>query len=482
MAVPSGMSGLAKSFNAPSKQLGDLGTDDAASVVAATSDIALIVDRDGIVRDVVSHVAQLPADTVRQWHGRAWLSTVKEESRAAIQSILEEAMGGVPPRRRQVAHVTTQGVEVPVAYSALKAGSKGRILAVGHDRSSQETLQQRLIDAEVAVDRGYAKLRRAEGRGRLLFHSASEAMLFLDSATLRVVEANPAATQLLGLNSRRAAGRPFADFFDAGSNGSLVTMLATAGAGGRGIEVRAKLADGSREVTIAASLLREDRTALLLVRASRLAKEDQRNPMQGTRPGLVDLAEASLDGFLVTDATGVVLTVNPAFLDLVQVATVEQACGVSLESWLGRPGIDLKVLLSSLRDHGSVRLFTAVLQGNSGSTVDVEICAVSLRGSAPPCYGFTIRDVGPRVKSRRTDPPLTRTVEQLTELVGRVPLKDIVSETSEIIERHCIEAALKLSGDNRAATAEMLGLSRQSLYVKMRRYRLGDLVNATGEF
>jgi DNA-binding NtrC family response regulator len=65
---------------------------------------------------------------------------------------------------------------------------------------------------------------------------------------------------------------------------------------------------------------------------------------------------------------------------------------------------------------------------------------------------------------------LTRSVEEMTELVGRVPLKDLVRETTDIIERMCIEAALHLTKDNRASAAEMLGLSRQGLYVKLRRY------------
>ena len=49
------------------------------------------------------------------------------------------------------------------------------------------------------------------------------------------------------------------------------------------------------------------------------------------------------------------------------------------------------------------------------------------------------------------------------------------TETTDVIERLCIEAALELTRDNRASAAEMLGLSRQSLYVKLRRYGLGDL-------
>jgi DNA-binding NtrC family response regulator len=62
----------------------------------------------------------------------------------------------------------------------------------------------------------------------------------------------------------------------------------------------------------------------------------------------------------------------------------------------------------------------------------------------------------------------------MTELVGRMPLKDIVRETTDLIEQLCIEAALQLTGDNRASAAEMLGLSRQSLYIKLRRFDLVD--------
>jgi DNA-binding protein Fis len=43
-----------------------------------------------------------------------------------------------------------------------------------------------------------------------------------------------------------------------------------------------------------------------------------------------------------------------------------------------------------------------------------------------------------------------------------------------VIERMCIDTALQLTKNNRVAAAEMLGLSRQSLYVKLRKY---DMLN-----
>jgi DNA-binding NtrC family response regulator len=51
-------------------------------------------------------------------------------------------------------------------------------------------------------------------------------------------------------------------------------------------------------------------------------------------------------------------------------------------------------------------------------------------------------------------------------------MSEIVQESTEMIERLCIEAALYTTGDNRASAADLLGLSRQALYTKLHRYRL----------
>jgi DNA-binding NtrC family response regulator len=61
-------------------------------------------------------------------------------------------------------------------------------------------------------------------------------------------------------------------------------------------------------------------------------------------------------------------------------------------------------------------------------------------------------------------------MSNIVELVGSSTLKDIVSETTDVIEKICIETAIELTRNNRVAAAEMLGLSRQSLYVKLRKY------------
>jgi transcriptional regulator PpsR len=197
---------------------------------------------------------------------------------------------------------------------------------------------------------------------------------------------------------------------------------------------------------------------------------------------VLEIVASAPEGFVVTDLSGRIMFANRAFLDLVQLATEEQSRNESLERWLGRPGVDFNLLTAQLREHGSLRLFATQLRGEYGATSDVEICAVSVLDAEEPCFGFTIRDVGQRLTvERQVTRETPRSVAQLTELVGRVPLKDLVRESTDMIERLCIEAALEITRDNRASAAEILGLSRQSLYAKLRRYGLGELAAADGD-
>jgi transcriptional regulator PpsR len=212
----------------------------------------------------------------------------------------------------------------------------------------------------------------------------------------------------------------------------------------------------------------------VLVRAAPLIAGDAASAAAGSR--ILDMVESLPDGFVVTDEEGRVRSANRAFLDMADLASEQQAVNLSLDRWLGRPGVDLSVLLASLREHGQVRLFATAVRGSHGSQTDVEICAVATPRGRDQCFGFSIRDVSARLSGVvRREAELPRSVKQMTELVGRVPLKDLVRDTTDMIERLCIEAALELSGDNRATAADLLGLSRQSLYVKLRRYGLGDL-------
>ncbi len=465
-------------FRFPRDSVGDLDAEMAATLIAAMSDIALVVDTDGVIRDLAFGSDDWSVEWYGKWLGLPWVDTVTGETRQKIDALVEEATTTAPSRWRQVNHPSSWGADVPVIYCTMRLRPEGPIIACGRDLRSSAALQQRLVEAQQSMERHYSRLRNLETRYRLLFQMSAEAVLIVDAVSRKVIEANPAAGPLFGEAARRVVGRVFPDGFDADSTTALQSLLASVRATGRAEEVRARLADTRRELVVSASLFRQENTALFLVRlvpgeASTVAG----NGTQKGRTRLAELVEASPDAIVLADPQGRVTSANPAFLDLVQLATDEQVKGESLERWLGRPGVDFNVLMANLRQHGSVRRFSTLMRGEYGATADVELSATAILNGKEPAFGFTIRNVGDRTasESHAGVRELPRSVEQLTELVGRVPLKDLVRETTDVIERLCIEAALELTGDNRASAAELLGLSRQSLYVKLRRYGLGDL-------
>jgi transcriptional regulator PpsR len=231
---------------------------------------------------------------------------------------------------------------------------------------------------------------------------------------------------------------------------------------------------GARRVSVHASLFRQDSTAHLLIRIT--GATEQLSTQDGHNQRTVSLVQQLPDAFVVTNALGRIRSANLAFLDMAEVASEEQVRGEELGRWLGRPGVDFPVLMNNMRDHGTVRLFASVVRGEYGSSTEVEVSGASTPDKRDQWIGFSIRAVQARLRPRsQRNQELPRSLEQLNDLIGRVPLKDLVRETTDVIERMCIESALMLTGDNRASAAEMLGLSRQSLYVKLHRYGLGDL-------
>jgi transcriptional regulator PpsR len=455
------------------KSLGPLDSQTAASVVAAAADIALMVDADGIVREAACSSEGFPSELCDSWIGQHWADTVTVETRPKVKSLMDDAM--LPQRKwRQVNHRMKNAADVPVLYSAVRVSGDGRMIAIGRDLRPTAALQQRLVEAQQSLERDYWRLRHVETRYRLLFQVSSEAVLILDADTQKVAEANPAAGRLLGERDANHVGRVFPYGFDAASTSQIQALLAKVRVASSAEEIKVRTEDATREFSVSASLFRQEHIASILVRLAPAgaATADTAVPMAVLR-----VVENAPDAFVVTDQSGDVLVSNRAFADLAQLAGNDQARGESLERWIGQSGVDFKVLVSNLRQHGSVKLFATTLHGEHGSVAEIEVSAVSVPHGEQPCMGFTIRNVGKRLNriETRARRDLPRSVEQLTELVGRVSLKDLVGETTDMIEKLCIEAALELTQDNRAAAAEMLGLSRQSLYVKLRRYGLGDL-------
>lgn len=446
----------------------------AALILSAAADITLVINADGVICDRVIAGSDIARETFIGWPGKAWVDTVTSESRAKIEEMLHDSAAGLPPRWRQVNHPVKGGPDIPVRYAVYRAGSRGHVVAVGRDMRTLASLQQKLLEAEQSVEQEYARLRHAETRFRLLLQLASEAILIVDSRSGRITEVNPAAANLLQRPLKRLAGALFEDVFSGSDREKISAMVTALRTTGRADDVALTLG-GAQQAVVSAALFRQDTASFLLVRLSPTAAGTSGIVIPRAQSKVMRIIQEMPDGFVVTDLDRRILTANLAFLELAQLGTEEQAKGEPIDRWLGRPGIDTNLMVASMVENGTIRQFSTIMRGQLGTVEDVEVSGVSVTEGQQPCLGFSIRRLGRKAIEMNGRPTAAlRSVDELTKLVGKVPLKELVRETTQIIERLCIEAALQINDNNRANAADMLGLSRQSLYVKLHRYGIDE--------
>ena len=448
------------------------------AVNVAQPDVMLLLDMEGLVREATLS-GPLAAEGVDGWIGRPWAETFAEIGSKKIRKMVDDARTAGVSAFRQVMQRFPSGLELPMEYTTVLMGGRSGLLVVGKNLQAVAELQSRLIAAQQAMERDYWKLRDVETRYRLLFDASNEAVLMVGVQNLRIVEANPAALSVLGLPPHRIEGKSsgpeLLSHVAAADREAVHAMLSRTREQGKTPGIVVHIGHDANPWMLRASLISTDpRPAFML----QLAPLGLPLTGPGQDPWVHDLVERAPDGFVVIDAEGIVRLANSAFVDMVEVGSAGAVIGQQLERWLWQPGADLRVLLENVQRHRFVRLFLTTIHGELGSDAEVEVSAVG-NSDTPDHIGLLLRDVTRRLPPRDDTDQLRAALRSSTDQIGRTSLRSLVKNTIGIVEQHYMRAALELSGNNRTAAAEMLGVSRQSLYSKLNRYGLDDNVSAS---
>ncbi|WP_373488271.1 transcriptional regulator PpsR [Blastomonas sp.] len=459
--------------------VGKLEISAALGLVLAAGDIALALDEHGVISDISISAEGMP--DISGWIGRYWVDTVAIDSKPKVAEMLashaaSHAMAQ-PDRWRQVNHPGPEG-NLPIHYRVVDLGEGQPRMAIGRDVRSLAALQQRLLQTQQSLERDYLKLRQTEARFRLLFDMLDDPLLIIDATSRRVVEANPASYKLFKAKPGSLPNRDLANLLDPDGRDALIAHLGATNATGESAGIMVSPSDSDYQIAMNAIPFRQDNSRMFIIRF--VARDRSGTPPEVVSP-MQDIIEHMPDAFVLTDAKMAIITANAAFVDLVHGVSQDSVIGQPLGTFIGRPGIDLELMRKQIDQHGQMRNATTIVHADDAIEEAIEVSGVRTESHGGH-YGFAIRTVSRRVRdlpAAQRDTP--RSVDQLTELVGRMPLKEIVRESTDLIERMCIEAALSYTSDNRASAAEILGLSRQSLYSKLHRHGLGNLIGRKDE-
>lgn len=443
-------------------------------ILAAACDLAFVVSSDGIVRSLLIDEETQEHMRISDWAGKPMQSFLTFESIRKFEMALEAvSVTKQISRPVELNHSDKGDWQYPVRYSFHAVGPDASVLMLGHDLRLVAEAQEQLVQAQFALERGYEERREYDARYRMLMASASDAFIFASASDGRIRDINPAAARILGAERDDLIGAPLAQEFKHKRRGEFVEKLVNLAASDFESEVSAQTARGRRDVQITPTVFRAAGERLIICRLQAETAEVRSDDQ--LMETLVSLFHKSTDAIVLTDTRGLVQDVNEAFLEIADVPSLSDVKSRSLSEFLQRGQIDLSVMLENAMRSGHMRVYSTKLANEFGARASVEISVVFMNDQDRPSVGFIIRDASRAETIRNTAKgvaPQDSSSHNVVELVGSAPLKEIVAETSEVIERMCIETAVELTRNNRAAAAEMLGLSRQSLYVKLRKYGL----------
>jgi transcriptional regulator PpsR len=440
-------------------------------ILTAAADVVISIDRRGEVLAVATNPNQRGLGCLDHWVARPLKEFLTEECRRKLDALLAAFASATPDITRiiQLNHVDNATWEFPIDYTAYDTG--GAILLIGRDLRPVAEIQQEIVRVQAALERDYEAFRDFDTRYRVVMAAAHDAFVFVDAGSGRIEDANPAAGLMLGADVETLAGSVFVQEFEHRRRAEFLDELNTAAASGASAPIVAESRRLRTPIRIYPTGFRAAGRKTLLCRLDSAAST---TPVaEELTANLRDLYAKGLDALVFTDRRGVIASANESFVNLCDASSSEALKGRSLAEFLVRGTVDLKILIDNASRSGRVRTFATRIETVFGSQRPVEMSATYLSDRPDPVVAFVVRDATRPDLAAAAGPPndVTRSV---MHLVGSSPLKDIVAATTDVVEKICIETAVELTRNNRVAAAEMLGLSRQSLYVKLRKYGLLD--------
>ena len=262
-------------FTSSARFLSDLSAEVTGKLVAAAADVALIVDAQGVIRDMAFGSESLKNLGYERRIGQPWVQTVAKDSHKKIEALLRDGESSESPRWRQVNHESGSGPSLPLSYCAVKLGATAErgtshSLVYGRDLRAIVALQQSLVDAQQASLNEHWRLRDAQSGFRHIFHVSSEAILLVDAVSQKVQEANPAALGLFEPVVRKLVSSPFPVGFDASSHEDLQGLISELRSTGKADDLCVRMLNRQCQLKVSGSRLRKQAGLSLRLPSPRL--------------------------------------------------------------------------------------------------------------------------------------------------------------------------------------------------------------------
>jgi len=452
-------------------QIVRLNPDIFGDVILRASDISLLIDTAGLILEVIYNTENKNLGDIEHWRTRNIRDFITKESGIKleeIQNLSSNASNKVEKDSIQLNHTKNDGTDFPIQYSVHPTGVNNQILLFGRDLTQIAQAQQELMKTQLKFEREYDRYRSFDTKYRVILEQCGSAFIIVDE-TGKIVDFNKKATTIIERTDLQHI--TLEELINQRTSTEILNELETLNKNAPSNALKTFLKKSNKEVQLKGTFFRSNEGVHTLIRLNNSAGHQA--PHAREKLYLSDLYQKTTDAFVFIDEAGKIVDTNDSFLTLSENANVDEVVGKSFSAFLRNTATDLKILTDNSKKLGKIRNYATEFITAFGSKIPVTISSTWVSNEHDDFYGFILRDSS-NIEFEKQNDNEQYSWEATTKLVGSAPLKELVAQTGDIAERICLETALNLTSNNKVAAADLLSLSRQSLYVKLRKHNLLD--------
>ena len=451
--------------------------EDLGIVLATSSDIAVLLNSDTKISSILVNKAEKSYGNLDHWIGRKITDFLTTESIPKIKSAIGKLENGETVLYGlELNHVDNAYWQFPIKYNIHRLGKDGQIILLGRDLQTISENQQRFVKAQIASEESIEEKRELEAHFKVLLTKTTDALAFINAKSGEIIFSNPAFQELFFKDDFKDEKTKMESFIAGNSERKgFMEKLSIAAHGSYDISEELETTSGEVIFSITPNVYRAAGQQIIICKF--LPKTIRKQGEKELTENLLATFHNSSDAIIFTDVKGSIQYTNERFLDLTNTSHKNEVIAQNLSDFLGRGEIDLAIMLENVMKSGAVKIYSTHLKSSFGTKIDIEASVSRNNSDTNGLIAFIVREVlspSGREEASKVHSKLEHSQDEVAakELVGSATLKEIVTDTTDVIEKICIEAALGITNNNRAAAADLLGLSRQSLYVKLSKFEM----------
>jgi len=150
-------------------------------ILATSSDIALLIDQNATVHSILLNSSEKSFGNLSHWEGCNFNNFLTVESKPKLQRAINRIKDGETIfYGLELNHEDNALWQFPVRYNIHSLGDPDKILLLGRDLRSLSENQQRLIQAQLAVERSIEEKREFDAHFKILLNGSADPIAFFE--------------------------------------------------------------------------------------------------------------------------------------------------------------------------------------------------------------------------------------------------------------------------------------------------------------